>query len=247
MQTGSGLRCDVRPVGDCLVVSPSGVLDVANYASLRNTLLKCAVEQPRAVVVDLADLEVRGEYLLSVFAAVWLRTCDWPTVPLLLAGSVERLPKGTALRRYVAVHDTVADALAHVDRPAPRLRAHRVLPRATGSPRAARAFVREVCATWSVPEQVVHTAVQVASELVTNTVLHARSEARLRLELRGARLTVAVADDDPAAAVLRDPGGSPQRGGGMLLVAQLALTWGCVPDPVNGSKVVWAVLDATAA
>ncbi|GAA1305736.1 ATP-binding protein [Saccharothrix xinjiangensis] len=246
MQTGSGLCCDVRPVEGCLLVRPSGVLDVANYASLRNTLLKCAVEQPRAVVVDLADLEVRGEYLLSVFAAVWLRTCDWPSVPLLLAGPVEQLPRVTALRRYVTVHDTVDEALAHVGRPAPRRRAHRVLPSATGSPRAARAFVREVCVDWSVPEAVKHTAVQVASELVTNTVLHTMSEARLRLELRGAGLTVAVADDDPAAAVLRDPGGAPQRGAGLLLVAQLARTWGCVPDPVNGRKVVWAVLDATA-
>ncbi|MFC6092632.1 ATP-binding protein [Saccharothrix lopnurensis] len=231
-------------MGDCLVVRPEGVLDLANYASLRNTLLKCAVEQPRGVVVDLGDLEVRDECLLSVFAAVWLRTCDWPSVPLLLAGAAEQLPRGTALRRYVAVHATVEDALAHVGGPAPCRRAHRVLPPAPGSPRVARAFVRELCADWSVPAAVVHTAVQVASELVTNTVCHTVSEARLKLELRRGVLTVAVGDDDPTTVVLPDPGGSPQRGTGLLVIAQLARTWGCVPDPANGRKVVWAVLDA---
>ncbi|QFZ19129.1 ATP-binding protein [Saccharothrix syringae] len=242
MQTGSGVHCDVRPVDDCLVVHPTGVLNLANYASLRGTLLKCAVEQPRALVVDLADLEVEGECLLSVFAAVWLRTCDWPSVPLLLAGSAERLPRRTALRRYVSVHDTLEEALAHVDQPPPCRRATRVLPAAPGSPRLARAFVRRVCDDWSVPEQAVHTAVQVASELVTNTVSHARSEARLRLELRCDMLTVAVSDDDPTPVVLRDPGAAPQEGTGLLVVAQLARTWGCVPDRGKGRKVVWAVL-----
>ncbi|MFT7841722.1 hypothetical protein Q5530_36775 [Saccharothrix sp. BKS2] len=232
-------------MGDCLLVRPEGVLDLANYASLRNTLLKCAVEQPRGVVVDLGDLEVRDECLLSVFAAVWLRTRDWPSVPLLLVGSARRLPRGTALRRYVAVHDTVDDALAHVDSPeVPCRRAHRVLPSAAGSPGAARAFVREVCGNWSVTGAALHAAVQVASELVTNTVCHTVSEARLKLELRRGRLTVAVADDDPTTVVLPDPGGSPQRGTGLLVVAQLARTWGCVPDPANGRKVVWAVLPA---
>lgn len=247
MHSGSGLHCDVRPVGDCLLVRPEGVLDVANYASLRNTLLKCAVEQPRALVVELTDLAVEEECLLSVFAAVWLRTCDWPSVPLLLAAAPGRVPRRAALRRYVSVHGTVAEALAHVDRPPPCRRAHQVLPPLLGSPRAARAFVRRVCADWSVPEAAVHTAVQVASELVTNTVCHAGTEARLRLELRRGKLTVAVADDDPAAAVLRDPGAAPHRGAGLLVVAQLARTWGCVPDPANGRKVVWAVLDATGA
>ncbi|MFI9011049.1 ATP-binding protein [Actinosynnema sp. NPDC053489] len=232
----------MRQEHGCLVVRPTGVLDAGTYASLRDTLLKCAVEQPRAVVVDLADVEVRAESLLSVFAAVWLRTCDWPGVPLKLAGAPGHVPPHTALRRYVAVHDTVPDALDRVDEPPPSRLARRDLPHDLDSPGAARAFASRTCRDWRLPEDVVDAAVQVVSELVTNTVLHTSSAARVRLELRRGLLTVAVGDDDSRPAVLRERLGRRDGGLGLLVVAQLAKTWGCVPDRGNGRKVVWAVL-----
>lgn len=245
MAVASGLSCEVEQRAGCAVVRPSGALDAQTYAALRDVLLECAVEQPRAVVVELDGLVIRSQSLLSVFTTVWIRTRDWPDVPLLLvAGAPHReLLRGAALRRFVRVHPTLAEALDGVDLPPPRERAHRVFLSDPSSPRLAREFTRRVARGWDLPEPCVERAVQVASELVENTVLHTASEARLRLELSRGRLTVAVGDDDVVPAVLRDPGAAPGCGGkGLLVVAQVAKTWGCLPDRVNGRKVVWAVL-----
>ncbi|GLZ41122.1 hypothetical protein Acsp05_47460 [Actinokineospora sp. NBRC 105648] len=224
------------------MVSPTGVLDISTYATLRDILLKCAIDQPRAVVVDLGSLEISGESLLSVFATVWLRTCDWPGVPLLLAACPPEL-HGTALHRYVAFHDTVDTAVANIHRPPPTRRAHLTVPHGVASLPHARAFVGEICAEWDLRGYAVAEIQQVAGELLDNTMQHTNSEARLRLELRRGLFTVAVGDDDPTPPVARDPGADPvPRGMGLLLVAEFAKAWGCLVDPAGERKVVWAVL-----
>ena len=238
------LRCRAALHEDCLVIRPAGTLDVATYPDLRDRLLKHAVEQPRALVVDLTDLVVELESLLSVFATVWLRTRDWPAVPLLLVASPDQVPNPKALRRYATVHGTVEAAIASVGAQPLRRRTDRWMPCDVVSPIAARTFVRETCLLWGLPADLTTDAAVVATELVTNAVEHARSAARLRLELRRDLLTIAVSDDDPTPATLRDTAwGEHLPGGyGLLLVSRLAATWGCVPDPENHRKVVWAVL-----
>ncbi|WP_156213309.1 ATP-binding protein [Lentzea aerocolonigenes] len=149
----------------------------------------------------------------------------------------------TPIRRYVTVFADLEEALANVDRPAPRRRAFSALPHDLSSPHGARRFVRRTCAEWGLPDVLVDDAVHVASELVQNTIQHTGSEARLRLELRHNLLTVAVGDDDPAPVVLADPGRDPiQTGKGLRIVAQLPKTWGCVADQNEHRKTVWAVL-----
>jgi anti-sigma regulatory factor (Ser/Thr protein kinase) len=141
--------------------------------------------------------------------------------------------------RFVAVHPDVAAAEQARDRP-PRRRAVQLL---AASPRASalgRAFVERVCAQWDVPE---HTedALLIATELVENAILHASSPPRLRLELRSGVFTVAVADDDPRAAVMLELPGRKDHGLGLRLVAQTSRVWGCRRS-WTGGKVVWAVL-----
>jgi anti-sigma regulatory factor (Ser/Thr protein kinase) len=235
------LHCHAAVRDECVVASPRGTLDLTTYAQLREQLLKHAVEQPRALVVNIVDLEIERDSLLSVFAAVWLRTSDWPAVPLLLVAQPGQIPHPAALRRYVAVHGSIEDALGAVGVSPGRRRSSRCLPRDPASVSVARTVVREVCAEWKLSQNLIADAVLVAAELVTNAVDHARSEARLRLELRHGTLTVAVGDDDDHPAVLRESGTSP-AGLGLLLIAQVAATWGCVADREKGSKVVWAVL-----
>jgi hypothetical protein len=84
-------------------------------------------------------------------------------------------------------------------------------------------------------------AVVVASELTDNMVYHARSDGWLRLELRGNRFTVAVADADPRPPRLRVPGLRAVGGRGLVLVDKLSRTWGTASRLPDG-KVVWAVL-----
>jgi anti-sigma regulatory factor (Ser/Thr protein kinase) len=84
--------------------------------------------------------------------------------------------------------------------------------------------------------------VLVANELVTNAVVHARTEVRLRVELRGDRLHIAVRDGSPR--LLRVVGSDLEADGGrgLLLVEGVGRAWG-VRRPPDGGKVVWCVLD----
>ncbi|MET8764213.1 STAS domain-containing protein [Lentzea sp. NPDC004782] len=243
--TGNQLTLDADLLGQCVVIRPRGVLDRSTYPRLRDRMLKHAVDVPRALIVDLSDVTIGTTSALSVFTTVSLRISDWPAVPLLVAtgpAHAETLRR-TPIRRYVTVCADVDDALANVDRPAPRKRALAVLAHHPGGPQDARRFVRRTCAEWGVPDVMTDDAVHVASELVQNTMQHTGSEARLRLELCNGRLTVAVGDDSQVPAVLADPGLDPVRAGkGLRMVAQLAKTWGCVADQVEQRKTVWAVL-----
>ncbi|MFD5827719.1 ATP-binding protein [Lentzea sp. NPDC060358] len=239
------LWCTADERDGCAVIRPEGVLGYSTYALLRDFMLKCAVEEPRALIVDLSAVAIATSTVLNVFTTVWLRISDWPALPVLVASGPAHaeLFRRAPVRRYVGVFGDVDEALANVDRPQPRRRAHRVLPHDPASPRAARRFVARTCTEWELPDRLAQDAVHVASELVQNTIAHTGSEVRLRLELRRGRVTVAVGDDDPAPAVLADPGGDAANAGrGVHIVTQLARTWGCVVDRLESRKTVWAVL-----
>ncbi|MTD57343.1 ATP-binding protein [Amycolatopsis pithecellobii] len=114
------------------------------------------------------------------------------------------------------------------------------LVRTPEAPRRARRFVDGICEGWHVPT-LTGEAELVASELVENTLQHTESTPRLSLELRRGELTIAVSDDNPRRAYVRDDGG---RGGyGMKMIADAARTWGCTPSS-SGGKTVWARLAA---
>ncbi|MCE7003681.1 hypothetical protein LWC34_12710 [Kibdelosporangium philippinense] len=242
---GEYLWCHTEEIQRCTIVRVVGVLGQATYSTLRDTLLKCVIEQPRALIADVADVRIATATVLSVFTAVRIRTSDWPSIPILVATGPHHaeLFGQSPIRRYVGLYDSVATALTNVHQPPPGKRAFCALPHDPGSPRAARQFVRRTCFEWELPGTLTEDAVHVASEFVQNTMSHTVSEARLRLELRNDRLTVAVGDDNAAPAVIRDPGSNVRNAAaGILLIAQMAKSWGCVTDEINSQKTVWAVL-----
>jgi two-component sensor histidine kinase len=74
-----------------------------------------------------------------------------------------------------------------------------------------------VCRYWqlALPDAtVMDRAVLLAHELVTNAVAHARTEIRLRLELRGDRLHIAVRDGSPGLLRLVTPDWQAEGGPG---------------------------------
>ena len=73
------------------------------------------------------------------------------------------------------------------------------------------------------------------------TPTHARTDLRLRLELRGDWLHLAVRDGSPRLlrVVASDPHAPGSRG--LWLVEQLAIAWGINRHP-DGGKVVWCTL-----
>jgi anti-sigma regulatory factor (Ser/Thr protein kinase) len=81
----------------------------------------------------------------------------------------------------------------------------------------------------------------VASELVTNAVVHAGTMIDLTLRLAPPLLHIAVRDGDAGKAQLSGiTDESSETGRGLLLVDALAVTWGNFLP--NTGKVVWATV-----
>ena len=76
----------------------------------------------------------------------------------------------------------------------------------------------------------------VTTELVTNVVLHARSELEVVLEV-GDRVRLEVHDRSPRAPTLRTVSELAMTGRGLRLVDLLASAWGA--QPTAGGKLVW--------
>ncbi|MER6621773.1 ATP-binding SpoIIE family protein phosphatase [Streptomyces sp. NPDC000931] len=132
------------------------------------------------------------------------------------------------------------------------------LPGSPFAPGAARALLRKALTEWAelalpgaehLTGRVGDDATLIASELVTNAVVHAGTEVRMacRLEEGTGALVVEVADQHPSRAPRgNEPEGSPydtpEYGRGLRLVAALSEAWGITYRP--GTKTVWARLAA---
>jgi anti-sigma regulatory factor (Ser/Thr protein kinase) len=116
------------------------------------------------------------------------------------------------------------------------------LPRNPSSVAAARRFIEARAAAWSFPRPAGEQLVLIGSELVTNAVLHARTELTLTIELRGDRVRISVKDRSQAPATLRHYRADALTGRGLGVVAALSDRWG-ISAAADG-KVVWAELAA---
>lgn len=114
------------------------------------------------------------------------------------------------------------------------------LPCELASIAAAREFVRDRLVEWGVEAQV-DDALVVASELVTNAIMHAESPCELRLWLSASAIRVEVLDDGAGTPEPRTSSDTDEGGRGLHLIAALAAAWGIEQIPDDG-KVVWAEL-----
>ncbi len=240
--TEPGIALHHRAEAGAVVVSPVGQLGLATYAPLRDYLLKCAVEQPTAIVVDLTGLRVPAASSLVLFSSVAAQLSPWPEVPIRLVASAAAVPGGAPLRRFVAVDATIAEALSAVGAPPVRRVARLGLPNDFDALRACRAFIARACREWGVAA-LAPDAVLVGNELVENTLRHTLSAPHVRVELRRDLLTVAVEDSSPRRPRFHEPDGCGRPRRGLLIVAGVSASWGCAPT-LRGGKVVWAVLRA---
>jgi hypothetical protein len=228
---------------DTVVVAPTGLLAVPTFHQLRDHLTKIGADHPRAVVVDLGHLRIQSIAAFSLFATVHTRLAQWPGVPMLLVrgiGHSRDLLERSRIARYVPVRDSVRAAIDAIDEPPPRRVDHLRLPNELTSARLARDFARNVCMSWTVP-QLADDAALLANELVSNAVVHTRSNPKVRVELRHGLFSVAVYDEEAGSVAVPDPHGVTPGVHGLLLVAQLAAAWGC-SQTSTGGKVVWATL-----
>lgn len=242
MTTGSGLRIAAEHRAESTVAVVTGRLTPAGYPELRDGVLRIAADAPESVVVDIEGLEIADVTLMTVFSVIADRIVDWPAIPFAVVTARADHAAGFAAQNAgwsVPVCRDVVAAEAARER-APSRRAVQLLAPSSSASADARAFVRRVCATWGVL-QYTDDALMVATELVENALAHTESSPRLRLELRRGRFTVAVADDDPRPAVLRERITRAEPGLGLWVVVWAARRWGCARS-WSGGKVVWAVL-----
>lgn len=96
-----------------------------------------------------------------------------------------------------------------------------------------------------VPDDELRVAQLLVSELVTNVVKHARSEALLNVTLGEDEICVEVVDRAPTRTpVERHPRLLDEGGRGLSLVSALATDWGVKRD--DQAKCVWFVLRSEA-
>jgi anti-sigma regulatory factor (Ser/Thr protein kinase) len=152
---------------------------------------------------------------------------------------VERLIRLAQEERPV-LDDVAVLALSY--RPTAQVAAHRTrtvrrtFPLDPSSPAAARRFVADVLRQWRL-EDVVHQVTLMASELVTNSVLHTSEELELTICADDERLHVEVVDHSERLPTVQHPDADAPGGRGLLIIEAVADRWGV--DVRAAGKAVW--------
>jgi anti-sigma regulatory factor (Ser/Thr protein kinase) len=114
------------------------------------------------------------------------------------------------------------------------------LPPENPSAAAARRFV--VAELAAEPPHVRDAAALLASELVTNAILHANTELEVSVTRSSGALRIEVSDESERSPVLRQYGLEAATGRGLHLVERLASSWGF--ERRGSGKAVWFELEA---
>jgi anti-sigma regulatory factor (Ser/Thr protein kinase) len=105
----------------------------------------------------------------------------------------------------------------------------------------AHRFIVSIAAAW--PAELLDLVVLLASELVTNAVVHGRRPVELRLSDDGARIKVEISDGDlPIPPAGSWPSDDQPSGRGLLIVNSLSDRLGCRRRRMPPGKVVWSEL-----
>jgi anti-sigma regulatory factor (Ser/Thr protein kinase) len=231
--------------GHPMVLRPVGVLTAVTGPQLRNALLSCLADQPAALVVDASSLALGGqaddEIGLLPLGSVARESQRWPGTRIAVAAAVElqRAAARLGIQDAVAWCPDEASAVTEVGEvPVPPTARRRIVPD-RDAPGHARTAVQEFCQRQGVGGD--RDAAQlVASELVTNAVVHAGTAIDLTLRLVGSTLHIAVRDGGTGRPHVADVDESAESGRGLMLVDALASSWGTFfPD---AGKVVWATV-----
>ncbi len=241
----SELTLAVDAIDSACLLTTRGVLDSSTYSELRNNVIKAALDQPQAVLVDVSALEVAAPSAWSVFTSARWHVSTWPDVPIMLVcghahGRAAIARNGVA--RYVPVYPTVDAALAAANdqsrRGRRRVRAE--LPASPTSLRRSRELVADTLMGWSNTE-LVPVATVIVNVFVENVLKHTSSAPLLRVETDSTTVTVAVEDSNSAPAVRREERfGGQERISGLAIVAAVSRVWGSTPTSTG--KTVWAVV-----
>lgn len=242
---GNSWSVEPDPLADVAIVVGSGRLP----SDIGAELLDVLAEEHDVVVCDLhgmASPTAAGEVLTP--SAEYLQS--WPPTVVVACvpdDEVEQRVLSVLGPERLVVSRTVQGGLETARERLQEVRrvGEQLAPRPTAS-RDARRFVARTLLSWDLP-RLVAPATLVASEMVTNSVVHAVTVVDLTMAQAGRYLRVAVRDHGGGRPAPRgqDPWGSGLSGRGLLIVQALTTSWGVFPGRLSG-KTVWAVLDIEA-
>lgn len=93
-----------------------------------------------------------------------------------------------------------------------------------------------------VPDDAADAVALIASELASNSIGHAGSPYRIRIERLPDHVRLEVEDDGDGRPIMKSPSIADTSGRGLQIVAALADEWGVEPVPDSTGKIVWATI-----
>jgi anti-anti-sigma factor len=226
------------------VLTVGGVLDASNFAALRDSIRKAALDAPSAVIVDISALQVPAESALSAFISAYFQLSTQSTAPIVLVCSDRGIRDAltrSEVTRFMPVYPTekgAAKALAKLTRRTVH-RADTQLPANLTSLRESRRLVRQWLTEWSRPA-FIPVALVVVNVFVENVLEHTGSIPVMRIETDRASATIAVSDESTAPAQRLPPPAQGIDVSGLAIVEALSRAWGSTPTA--SGKTVWAVI-----
>jgi hypothetical protein len=206
----------------------------------------CLAEAPTVLLVDVSHLVVASGVALHRIVSLVTEARVWPDARIGFCGNAAEtsalLADYEPIDRPSVYVDVDAGVAAALEVPVATRTSLALRPNAD-APGLARQYVVDTCTDWGVT-RVAKLASLVASELVTNAVVHARTPLVMALRLANGTLHVSVRDNDPRPMFRPAPGltgaHDGDHGRGLLILDAMADEWGC--HPTADGKVVWAAI-----
>lgn len=232
-------------MGDVSTLTVEGTLDNRTYRILRDEIIKAALDEPKAVIIDVSRLVVPASSAWAVFTSARWHVSTWPEIALVLVcadPAVRRTIAQNGIPRYVPVYSTMEAATAAVSQAQPpryrhRARAH--FPATEESLSQCRDMVEDFLTAWS-QRALIPVSKVIVTVLVENVLRHTDSRPNLRLETDGTTVTVAVEDDSAVPAGFRETQTAGDFPTGLQIVDSLSRAWGNAPTP--SGKTIWAIV-----
>jgi anti-sigma regulatory factor (Ser/Thr protein kinase) len=238
--------CRIESRFPVAVAALYGTMDYSGAIETAVTLRGCLAEQPVQLVLDVTHLEVPNGSVLRPLAGLVTGAARWPGTRVAVTGAGLAVRTGFAELagdRAIDFYPSADHAVAAGQRLPVPPRETVELPPTRDAPAASRELVARACHRWRLDRWSRLTQL-LASELVTNAVVHAGTPISFTLRHLEGALQVVVRDRDPR--LVEQPPRGPDRlptgdpGRGLLLLSTLADDWGSAPT--SDGKVTWATV-----
>jgi Histidine kinase-like ATPase domain len=213
--------------------------------AVRNAILQNLADSPPILICDFSEVDLEIQSAPSVFFVIADYVDAWAETPVVLVVPdgrlVDRLHR-LQIPNRLTVRSTLEAALYEpVLRLPVRVRRIHLAP-TPEAPRLGRAFVLRQARELARPPNEA-TVELMTSELVTNAVLHAKTDIEVQTTLiEDDRMRISVRDGSPVQpsipSVTVNLAGD--RGRGLALVEAMSRSWGVVP--AQHGKIVWCLL-----